>query len=484
MGHGERQESAFFDLSGELSLTYALLDNTRTWRERAVHEILLRDSDHVDASISYQIRLPLELVRRYEPAAQVGDRARLLLPLTLRPKRLLLNVGLVGPEGNPASLILRRDAAYIQAGYMSFVDERPLDEQPLRGALWAGVSDYTAWAWREKYLGVAKRPRGYRRTESDHAWRARTLATYLNADLDFDISAQEVARWLRRMDDARNDLIDALSEGEDPESSSECILLAIPFMPVSPGDITDIDALVEEFCAAVDDMSDRAKRTLAELGRRWHLIIDTIVPIGRPCIIKLTEQRPWPNSPSPDLEQEIAIGDAATTHIEIRAADPGVVLDRLRVVNLEGKRVDVTVGHDARTTADAVALYADTSIPPRVVRVGLRARPRRGYRRPIAWLQLLIALAGVTMLCLPGTLKPMVESLALLTFPLTLAGAVVLTRDATSLAERLLRRSRTRLMVSIAALWTVAMCRLLLHADVEWAVSAWSRTRCIFGLIC
>ena len=86
---------------------------------------------------------------------------------------------------------------------------------------------------------------------------------------------------------------------------------------------------------------------------------------------------------------------------------------------------------------------------------------------------LLITVAGATMLCLPGTFTHLVESLALLKFPLTLAGAVVLSREATSLAERLLRRSRTLLMASIAALWAVALSRLLLHADVRWAQSAW-----------
>ncbi|WP_419921305.1 hypothetical protein [Candidatus Poriferisodalis sp.] len=139
----ERREPALIDLSEEWSLTFELLDDTQAWRERAVHEILLRDSGHVDATAAYQIRIPLELVRRYASRAQVGDRVRLLLPFAVRPKSLLLNVDLAGAEGNPASLVLKRDSALIQAGYMSHVDDRPLEDQPLGGALWAGVSDYT-----------------------------------------------------------------------------------------------------------------------------------------------------------------------------------------------------------------------------------------------------------------------------------------------------------------------------------------------------
>ncbi len=171
------------------------------------------------------------------------------------------------------------------------------------------------------------------------------------------------------------------------------------------------------------------------------------------------------------------MGDATTTHVEIRASDHGIVLDRLRVDDFAGERVDVKVSDDARETADAIALYADASTAPGIVGVGLRARLRRGYWRPIWWLQLLITMAGATMLWLPGTFAHLVESLALLTFPLTLAGAVVLTRESTSLAERLLRRSRTLLMASIAALWAVALGRLLLHAEVGWAESAWAWVR-------
>ena len=72
------------------------LGQTRAWSERAVHEIVLRDSDHVDASTAYQIRLPVESIRDFEPTVKPGDRVRLLLPFTVRPKHLLLNVDCAG----------------------------------------------------------------------------------------------------------------------------------------------------------------------------------------------------------------------------------------------------------------------------------------------------------------------------------------------------------------------------------------------------
>lgn len=477
----EVREPTLIDLSEAWSLTFDLLDDTQAWRERAVHEIVLRDSDHVDAVAAYQLRIPLKLVRHYAPSAQAGDSVRLLLPLAVRPKRLLLNVGLGGAEGSPASLVLKRDSTLIQAGYMAHVDERPISDQPLGGALWAGVSGYTPWAWREHYVRLERRAQRLRWLGRRPSWREEALSRYLNADLELGIDARDVTRWLRQTEDARRALVEALEEGEDNESSSECILLAIPFMPIRPLGVADIDVLVAEFCDAVDSMNPRARRLLAELGRRWHVIVDTTVPIERPCTVKLSEQRPWPRTPSPYLRQEIAVGDAVSTHIEIRASDHGVVLDRLRVDDFAGQRVDVKVSDDARETADALALYADASTSLGVVRIGLRARPRPSHLRPVKWLQLLIVMAGIALLCLPESFAHLVEGLALLTFPLTLAGAVVLSREATSLAERLLRDRRTLLMASIAVLWAVALSRLLLHADVVWAESAWQWARGTIG---
>ena len=89
-------EPRYIDLLNRTDLTFALLDSTRDWRQRAVHEIVLRDSDHVHACTAYQIRLPLEIIRDYEPGANEGDLMRLLLPFTVRSNQLLLNVDFEG----------------------------------------------------------------------------------------------------------------------------------------------------------------------------------------------------------------------------------------------------------------------------------------------------------------------------------------------------------------------------------------------------
>ena len=241
---GERREPALIDLSDEWGLTYEMLDDTQAWRERAVHEISLRDSDHVDAVTAYQIRMPLELVHRYAQRAHVGDRVRLLLPFAVRSKSLLLNVDLVGAEGSPASLLLKRHSDLLQTGYLSHLDDRLLDGQASRGVLWAGISGYTPWAWREHYVGPERRARRLRWLGRTRGWREEALARYLNTDLELGIDAGQVAKWLQQTEDARMALVESLGEGEDPESPSEWILLAIPFMPVRPREIADIDLLI------------------------------------------------------------------------------------------------------------------------------------------------------------------------------------------------------------------------------------------------
>ena len=481
-GQASECTTAVFDLADNWHLTFALLDDTRAWRERAVHEIVLRDSDHVDASLAYQIRLPLELIHQFEPRVQVGDQIRLLLPFTVRPKQLLLNVDFTGVEDKSVALLLRQEAAEIQAQYIAHVSGRPLSDQPLGGALWVGVSAFTVSAWQEHRART--KPRTWRRLlpGSQKRWHADALAAYLDADLNLGIEVHQVIDWLRKTEPARAALVEALDEGEDPESSSECILLAIPFMPFRPGRIADIDILVDEYVAAVSAMDLRTRQVLAEFGRRWEAIIDTVVPVDRGCTVKLSEQRPWLRAPSPAMEQEIAFGDSTSTHVEIRAADHGVVLGSPDISDLVGHRVGIAVGDSQRETADAVAIYASDPERPYFARVSVRARLRRGHRMLILWLLVLIAAAGVVAVELPEN-GDLVESLALLIFPLTLAGAVVLSREATSLAERLLRRWRFALIAAIAGLWIVTLVRLLHNADVEWAISIWSGIKNVIGTI-
>ena len=193
----------YIDLVQCRDLTFSLLDATKAWRERAVHEIVLRDRDHVYATTAYQIRLPLELIRQFRCDAVSGDLVRLVLPFTVRPNELLLNVDITGSKGQPAALLPASDIAELQAHYISHLDGRPLDSQPAGGGLWKGVSAYTTFAWRE-HLSFARQPawKRFRRRYRDSATE-RALAEYLKAGLRLNIGPGHVACWLDKTEAAR-----------------------------------------------------------------------------------------------------------------------------------------------------------------------------------------------------------------------------------------------------------------------------------------
>lgn len=309
------------------------------------------------------------------------------------------------------------------------------------------------------------------RRGSEQSWRIQALSAYLSNGLGLNIEPGHVIEWLNETEQARKTLVEALGEGENPDSSSECILLAIPFMSYRPKSISAIDILIEQFRDAVDAMDRDARQVLAEYGRRWEAIVETTVPVGRSCTIKLTEKRPWIETPSPILEQVLPFGDALSTHIESRTTDPDVEIKRMDVTDLEGNSLEVEGGDAKREAADAAAFYASSDERPYLARVCVEARLRPWRRRLNVWLVIMTGIASLVAFFLPQG-ADLVDSLALLTLPLTLAAAFILTR-VSPLAERLLRRWRTSLMVAVSLLWVVALLRLWEYADIELGEISW-----------
>lgn len=438
-----------------------LLEDTSAWRERLVCKVLLRDRDHIDFSTGYQIVLPVEMARKHEPGIRAGDRIRLLLPFALRTKQLLLDVDFTVHGGSHAALVLRDKTADIQAQHMFRLNGTAFDEESIDYSIFVGISGFLLSGWRDKVRRVETskleqgRPRWlyktipelwhstvlermYKKNKMDcGSVRVEALVAYLNGDIgQAGITADDVSRWLERLEPARRRLVDALGEGEHGDSCSECVLLAIPFMRKAPRDKGQIDELVDYYVGLVRNMGQTALKALAEYGRRWQAIIHTELPVGAPCTVKLSERRPWHGRSRSVLEQEIAFGNARTTHIEVKAADHGVEIDEPLVKDFSGK--DVGFLDEMRRTADSVAIYASDRRRPQNALISLRLRVGTGYQILFLWIFYpLIALAGWVAFELPRT-PGFADSLALLIFPLTLVGAFVVARAPTSLAERLI----------------------------------------------
>lgn len=465
----------YHDLVDRLDITFALLDNTRIWRERTVHEVVLRDSDHVDVSTACQVHLPLDLIQRFKPDVKAGDRVRLLLPFAVLQKQLLFNVDFTGFTCEPSALMLRERTAELQARYLAYLDNRLFGELPLRDAISVGVSLYTAAYWRESEVNV--KPRVWRRLLPGlrDSWRIKALSDYLSIDLKLEVEPRHVRHWLHKIKPARFALVKALEEGEDAESSSECILLAIPFMPFSPRSVDQIDEIVVEFCEMVDSMSERARKLFAEYGRRWEVIVDTVVPVQRSCSLKLSEQRPWIQGSSNIMQQVLPFGDSATTHVEIRAVDHSVEIRHQGIYEITGESIGLAGADEIRETADIVALYNSTADEPCFQRVHVRVRVRPVHSFLIWCLISIMLIVCLAALVLPND-DSLVGSLSLLVLPVTLVGAIVVSLESTPLAERLLKRKKICLVSAITVLWFVTLHRLHVHtAIMETAMSVWTQ---------
>lgn len=112
-------ETEVIDLTEEWEFTFALLDDTRTWRERSVYELVLGDGDSVNTTTAYQVRIPLHIVRKFQPDAESGDPVRLLLPFAVRSKELLFKVDFKGVRDQPVVLLRRQEIAELQARYLA-----------------------------------------------------------------------------------------------------------------------------------------------------------------------------------------------------------------------------------------------------------------------------------------------------------------------------------------------------------------------------
>ena len=465
----------YHDLIDRLDITFALLDDTRIWRERTVHEVVLRDSDHVDVSTTCQVHIPLDLIQRFKSDVKAGDRVRLLLPFAVLQKQLLFNVDFTGFACEPSALMLRERTAELQARYLAYLDNRLFGKLPLRDAIGVGVSLYTSAYWRE--YEVRAKPRVCRRLLPGwrDSWRIKALSDYLSIGLKLEVEPRHVRHWLHKIEPARFALVKALGEGEYATSSSECILLAIPFMPFPPRSIDQIDEIVVEFCEMVDSMGERARKLFAEYGRRWEVIVDTVVPVQRSCSLKLSEQRPWTQASSSIMKQVLPFGDSATTHVEIRAADHSVEIKHQGIYDTTGERIGLAGADEIRKTADIVAIYNPTATERCFQRVHIRVRVR-----PVHGFLIRCLILIMFVVCLAATALPdddsLVGSLSLLVLPVTLVGAIVISLESTPLAERLLKRKKICLVSAMTVLWFVTLYRLHVHtAIMEMAMSVWTQ---------
>lgn len=458
-------QAAVAHLHNDLELTHRLLAEPTRWRERVVEKLVIEDADDVAVTSSYQVRLPLDLVRSSLPSAQPGTLVRLLLPLTRRHKAVLLDVDLAGVGGHHCALLLKHQLARLQANYMAWA-ARPAahDGAPLVDAeeMLYAISAYSPAAWdvlRAESLGR----------------RSRLLAEYLSLGLGFPVSAGQVSRWSELVESAAALLSDALSQREwaDRRSAATHPLRCLPFSSRRPAHPEMVTEWLERFVRLVHDADAASRSLIAGYGQHWDVVIDTVIPVDVPTKIQLRTKRPWHDGAVPrrplwlpmgTVTQRVMLGDAQSGHAEVHVADHDVrILRPPQVADPLRKRVGIPRMSALRWTDDKASIYLAGEDAPAFVDLRLKL----GLRRPTrSFLWLLILACGASL-----PLAAAVEGSDLLgrstaLFVLPLASAILLARPATGVAQRLQRRLRGTLIAVVAAVAAVVAVRLAVHTLV------------------
>jgi hypothetical protein len=433
-----------------VGLTLGLLEDPPAWRERLVEEIVLDDRDHVEASSSYQICVSTELVQKHHPEVAAGDAVRLLLPVTTRPKQLLFDVDVAGPSGATATLVLRKEIAELQA---AFVQRLAAKEgwklsRPCRDLIVA-ICQYTDghFAW----------------MLSEVADEVGAIVRYLRDGTGLDVARPTVEAWMARLEGVGEALRLELGLPPVERSPAEAPLLALPFLPRGFPTMDGVERMLGDYVDFVDHGPAGAVRQLAAYGRRWEVILDTAVTVGERGKVKLRERRPSGITGS-SLKQEVVLGDARTVHVEVRIADHHVnFVNEPRLRDTEGDLFGIPVVDAVRSSRDAIAIYGANPSRPFLAELTLDLSTNPLHRRTVEIVTAMVALSLVLAMTLPNG-RDLVDSLALLAVPVTLAGAVVLTRDASALATHLDRKRRVVLGAAMLLLWGIVTLRLAAEA--------------------
>jgi hypothetical protein len=446
------------DLSTNLDFTFTLLRSTG-WKLRLVERIELASSTKARASSHYQVEFPPELIGEFA----VGDfeRANVILPVTTRPKRPLLRFRLQGPQGAPVSLLPRASIAEIEAEHLRILrDDAALTKEIVDGLplmLLEAVCLFTPGVY-----DAVRGGDGY----------LSPLRNYLSHQLPFRVTLTDVLSWRRDADAAGQVLVSALGEPPDPRSSSECVLLALPAMRPPPASPEKIAELVSSYRMAIEAARDEGAwdllQVLGEYGRRWELLAEVEVPLRRPADLVVAEDRPLGLEAGGWSRQHVTFRDANSTHVEISVLDPNVSIRDYRVQDLGGRLLRFPPLEGAEQTEEVVSIYSSDSQRPYFADFCARLQPA-DYIRWTALATCVVTASAAVVAAFVDSDQSLIEKLTLLTLPTTITATLMLVREATTLATRLIRGLRILLAIALVGLWLVVLVRVSLEGlDAGW----------------
>ncbi len=429
------------------------------WRERVVEEFVFGAGEHVRVSSTFQFGLSEELLRLYL-GDEAEDQVRLFLPVTTREKSLLLNFSLRGPSGEDGFLLPRDQIGVLRANYL------------IDTFCHAGLNRAKA----ASMLDLLKAICTFSPTLFSHFLAAagddrnRAIATYLSdglssVDQAVKVGEKHVAEWDALTEGVREPLTNSLREPPSDASSSENVLLALPGMDEPPSNTDEITALLHRYTCMVRHLhtaeATDALRALADSGRRWMVIAELDVPVGRRFAVALSEDRPLELQRNGYSRQRFALGDADRAHLEVRVSDANVHLHGEPICR-DPVGEPVGPGHleAIRSTNEATSLYSSVRERPRFADVEIQLRLTNDLRAIPLFVAAVGAVATIVTLLLPAG-SDLIPALTVIAVPITVAAALLAVREQTALASRLQAWPRSVVVATTALLWTAVLVRLL-----------------------
>ena len=458
-----RADARHIDLSDTNRFTLALIEQPRRWRQRHVETLELESATEVRATSAYQIEFPPEMLKEF--GVEDAEWANVVLPVTTKQKRPLLRFHIGTSHGAPAHLLNRTSNAGVEANYvLSLADAGPTPSAEL---------DSLKPELLETLFGVTPQ---YYEQQIGALGLIPGIQHYLASGINLNVDQARIAMWLEALEPAAATILEVLREPADRLSSTENILIALPDLPTAPTDEEEIDELVGSYAAAIAAANEAKDwellSAIGEYGRRWEMLVEVEVPLGRPCEITVAEDRPLRLEDRGWVWQRVTIGDARSAHVQVSVPDAAVELqegpDDWGVRSIDGtpfglpsgSRLGLGIFESVRVTRDTLALYTSSPERPFFVEVGFRLRPAK-YIRWTANIAILVTLiSGIAAIFITES-HDLMERLAVLAIPTSIGAAIVLIREQSGLAAMLNRTARIALSLVLLFLWGVMLARVL-----------------------
>jgi hypothetical protein len=439
--------AALLDLTSDVDVTTALLDDPLAWRVRVVEQI------DVDSPVSALRRRSLQCAPLRPVLARAGirlspdaDEALAVLPFGPIPKHPLLEFDVEGPHGTQAFLLPR---AAIAARELALLKKLAADAGLVPGIF--------SLALMEAALGFTEAHWGDFRPD---------LLGYLASGSDLPRYSQEVGAW---SDTARHVARALAPYAEVPsplDSPVENPALVLPILlandvltPATAVEaVTEFLVLMAEAAYVAVQGSGRAAaaatflRTLVDFGSYYELFAVVRVPLDEPFLVKMSDRRPLTLSRFRNAgEQSAVIADARSNHVALRVTDPNARLSGVRALT-PSKDAEAYGTFTPRQSPQVHAAYAFE--PDRDYRIMLTFRVAALWRLQLVPYALAILLFGLAVVIVGE--RPGPRELAVLVGPGALAASIVLAREPTALGSRLRRLSNSLVVAATGAVVAVS----------------------------